>query len=153
MVSNRSITAFCWIDYTRPWSRYWILVQIFCLESIDIKVQGLYSLWDKSIQLWPLTVYPNHTWVGHTIRSVPYMVTRCIDTMSNNSRPCFEIMITSIVLTKNNTGMLFYRTFQELVVAKPIVLQVRYGWDVQYCFKLDIQFRIESLFTSRFPWN
>ena len=42
LVSNRSITAFCWIDYTRPWSRYWTLVQIFCLESIDERVQGLY---------------------------------------------------------------------------------------------------------------
>ena len=42
LVSNRSITAFCWIDYTRPWSRYWTPVQIFCLESIDEKVQGLY---------------------------------------------------------------------------------------------------------------
>ena len=49
LVSNWSITAFCWIDYRRPWSRYWTLVQIFCLESIDEKVQGLYNCtsWHK----------------------------------------------------------------------------------------------------------
>ena len=44
LVSNRLITAFCWIDYTQPWLRYWTLVQIFCLESIDENVQGLYDL-------------------------------------------------------------------------------------------------------------
>ena len=54
LVSNRSITAFCWIDYTRPWSQYWTLVQIFCLESIDEKVQGLYSNYFSS---WRITSY------------------------------------------------------------------------------------------------
>ena len=42
LVSNRLITAFGWIDYTLPWLRYWTLVQIFCLESIDENVQDLY---------------------------------------------------------------------------------------------------------------
>ena len=40
--SNGSMTVFCWIDFTRPWLRYWTLVQIFCLESIDEIVQGLF---------------------------------------------------------------------------------------------------------------
>ena len=52
LVSKGLITTFCWIDFTRPWLRYWTLVQIFCFKSIDENMQGLY--WGlRELQLQP----------------------------------------------------------------------------------------------------